>query len=81
MTSQAVIKESGGNTSGVLDENDAETFDGGLFKRQEGYAGQRNIQLVWRNIILFVFLHLAALYGLWLMLFSAHWKTGIFGKL
>jgi len=64
--------------SGVLNEHDAETIDGGLVKRQEGYAGRRKIKLVWRNIILFAYLHLAAVYGLWLMLSSAQLVTGIF---
>lgn len=67
--------------SGVLNEHDAETNDGGLVKRQEGYAGRRKIKLVWRNIILFAYLHMAAVYGLWLMLSSAQLVTGIFGEL
>lgn len=81
MAPRAVVKECDVSVSGVLNEHDAETVDGGLVKRQEGHASRRNIRLVWRNIILFAYLHLAALYGLWLMLSSAQWKTGIFGKL
>jgi stearoyl-CoA desaturase (Delta-9 desaturase) len=81
MAPRAVVKESDSSVSGVLNEHDAETLDGGLVKRQEGYAGRRKIRLVWRNIILFAYLHLAAVYGLWLMLTSAQWKTGIFGEL
>lgn len=80
MAPRAVVKECDVSVSGVLNENDVETVDGGLEKRQEGYAGRRNIKLVWRNIILFVYLHIAAVYGLWLMFASAQWKTGIFGK-
>jgi stearoyl-CoA desaturase (delta-9 desaturase) len=81
MAPRAVVKACDISVSGVLNENDVETVDGGLAKRQEGYAGRRKIKLVWRNIILFAYLHLAAVYGLWLMLTSAQWKTGIFGEL
>lgn len=81
MAPRAVVKDCDLGVSGVLNEHDAETIDGGLVKRQEGYAGRRNIKLVWRNIILFAYLHLAAVYGLWLMLSSAQLVTGIFGKL
>uniref|UniRef100_A0A1B6ILB5 Fatty acid desaturase domain-containing protein n=1 Tax=Homalodisca liturata TaxID=320908 RepID=A0A1B6ILB5_9HEMI len=34
-------------------------------------------ELVWRNIILFAYLHLAALYGAYLMLTAASWPTVI----
>lgn len=78
MAPRAVVKNFDADASGVLNEHDAETIDGGLVKRQEGYAGRRKIKLVWRNILLFAYLHLAAVYGLWLMLTSAQWKTGIF---
>lgn len=81
MAPRAVVKESDVSVSGVLNEFDAETVDGGLVKPQQGYAGRRKIKLVWRNIILFAYLHIAALYGLWLMLTSAQWITGIFGEL
>ena len=79
MAPRAIVKEFNVGVSGVLNEQDAETIDGGLVKRQEGYAGRRKVRLVWRNIILFAYLHLAAVYGLWLMLTSAMWSTGIFG--
>lgn len=36
--------------------------------------------IVWRNVLLFVYLHLAALYGLYLMLFSAKLATVAFGN-
>jgi stearoyl-CoA desaturase (Delta-9 desaturase) len=81
MSPRDVVKESDASVSGVLNEHDAETVDGGLVKRQEGYAGHRKIRLVWLNVALFAYLHLAAVYGLWLMLTSAQWKTGIFGGL
>lgn len=81
MAPRAVAKENNIlGISGVLDENDAETVDGGLQKRQEGYAGRRKVKLVWRNIILFVALHVGAVYGLWLLLTAAQWKTVVFGK-
>lgn len=80
MPPRAVVKEHEASVSGVLNEHDAETIDGGLEKPQQGYAGRRKIKLVWRNIILFAYLHLAALYGLWLLLTSAQIKTSILGK-
>lgn len=68
--------------TGVLDEQDVETIDGGL---QSGtglkQADDRKLVLVWRNIILFAYVHLAALYGAWLMITSAMWSTSIFGNL
>lgn len=79
MAPRAVVKECEISASGVLDENDVETFDGGIAKKQDGHGGRRKIKLVWRNILLFGYLHLAAVYGLWLMLTSAQWKTGAFG--
>lgn len=69
--------------TGVLNEADAETIDGGLVKDITVLkkAEKRKLILVWRNIILFAYLHLAAVYGLYLMIFSAKWSTGIFGEL
>lgn len=43
-------------------------------------ADDRKPQLVWRNIILFSYLHLAGLYGAFLFLTSASWATDLFGK-
>lgn len=37
--------------------------------------------IVWRNVILFAYLHLAALYGILLMFTSAKIATTIFGML
>lgn len=69
--------------TGVLNEDDAETFDGGLSKDITPLkkAEKRMLKLVWRNIILFGYLHLAALYGAWLCLTSAKWLTVFFGML
>jgi len=38
-------------------------------------------EVVWRNVILFVYLHVSALYGLYLMVFAAQWKTALFALL
>lgn len=67
--------------TGVLNENDAETFDGGLVTdiTQLKKANKRHIVLVWRNIILFALVHLMALYGAWLLLTSAKLYTTLFG--
>lgn len=66
--------------TGVLNECDAETIDGGLVKdiTKLKRAEKRKLTLVWRNIIAFAYLHLAALYGLWLLLTSAKWQTDLF---
>jgi stearoyl-CoA desaturase (delta-9 desaturase) len=80
MAPREVVKTSEISVSGVLNENDVETIDGGLKAQPQGYARRRSLKLVWRNIILFIYLHIAALYGLWLMLTSAKWTTGIFGE-
>lgn len=67
--------------TGVLNEDDAETFDGGLSKDITPLkkAEKRRLKLVWRNILLFGYLHLAALYGAWLCLSSAKLLTVFFG--
>lgn len=69
-------------TTGVLFEYDAETIDGGLVKDIERLkkAEKRKLKLVWRNIIAFGYLHVAALYGAYLMFTSAKWQTMVFGK-
>lgn len=68
--------------TGVLNECDAETIDGGLDKNivELKHANDRKLKLVWRNIILFGYVHLAAVYGAWLMLSSARIYTSIFGN-
>lgn len=68
--------------TGVLFEQDAETADGGLVQDIEKLkkADKRKLKLVWRNIIAFGYLHLAAVYGAYLMFTSAKWQTIAFGK-
>lgn len=68
--------------TGVLNEADAETIDGGLDKNvmELKHANDRKIKLVWRNILIFGYVHLAAVYGAYLMITSARIYTGIFGK-
>lgn len=69
-------------TTGVLNECDVETIDGGLDKNvvELKHAGSRTLQLVWRNIIIFVYVHLAAVYGAYLLFTSAKLYTVIFGE-
>lgn len=66
--------------TGVLNEADAETNDGGLDKNivELKHAEKRDMVLVWRNIIAFAYVHLAAVYGAYLMLTSAKLATSIF---
>lgn len=71
----------GPEVNGVLFEDDAATPDMALSQTPVQQADSNPKQLVWRNIILFAYLHLAALYGGYLFIFSAKWQTDIFGKL
>ena len=67
-------------TSGVLNENDAETFDGGLAQPEGQIAKSRKYELVWRNIVLMSLLHIQALYGAYLTFTGkAMWQTVVFG--
>lgn len=68
--------------TGVLNETDAETIDGGLDKNivELKHAGNRDIVFVWRNIIAFAYVHVAAVYGVWLIFSSAKLYTTAFGK-
>lgn len=68
------------DVNGVLFENDAVTSDYALDRPPIEIAEKRKPQYVWRNIILFTFLHLAAVYGGFLFLTSAKWQTDVFGK-
>lgn len=65
--------------TGVLHENDDEVAAMNI-PAEVVKPDDRKLQLVWRNIILFAYLHLAALYGIWLMFTSAKIATSIFGK-
>lgn len=67
--------------NGVLFESDAGTPDMALPTAPVQQADNRPKQYVWRNIILFAYLHIAAVYGFYLFLFSAKWQTDVFGKL
>lgn len=67
--------------NGVLFESDAATPDLALARAPVQQADDSPRVYVWRNIILFAYLHLAAIYGGYLFLFSAKWQTDIFGKL
>lgn len=43
---------------------------------EQGYK----LRIVWRNVMIFLFLHLAAVYGLWLAIMKASWKTFAYCK-
>lgn len=65
--------------TGVLHEQDDEVVTHEI-PRECVEPEDRKPQLVWRNIILFAYLHLAALYGIYLMFTSARIYTSLFGK-
>lgn len=66
--------------TGVLNEADCETIDGGLARDINVLkeAGERKLELIWRNIIVFSVAHLLALYGVWQIFASAYWQTTLF---
>ncbi|XP_044262548.1 acyl-CoA Delta-9 desaturase-like [Tribolium madens] len=66
--------------TGVLHENDEE-ISSATIPSEVNKPEDRKLQLVWRNIILFAYLHLAALYGIWIMFTSAKIATSIFAIL
>jgi len=39
----------------------------------------RPLQVVWKNVIVFVVIHLIAAYGLFLAIFEAKWQTTFYG--
>lgn len=49
-------------------------------QHHEPQRGDYNAKVVWQNVFVFVLLHSAFLYGVYLALFEAMWKTWIFGK-
>ncbi|EDV94442.1 acyl-CoA Delta-9 desaturase isoform X2 [Drosophila grimshawi] len=66
--------------TGVLFEADADTNDGGLTMdiTQFKNAEKRKLKWVWRNIVLFAYVHVAALYGGYLLVTQAKWATIVF---
>ncbi|XP_018565934.1 acyl-CoA Delta(11) desaturase-like [Anoplophora glabripennis] len=46
--------------------------------RASGQHQQYKLQIVWRNVMVFFFLHLGAIYGLWLAITQASWKTCLY---
>lgn len=64
--------------TGILHETDNEMVKDG-YEPVHLEPENRKPQLVWRNIILFGYLHLAALYGVYLMFTSARIYTSLWG--
>ncbi|KAG5889224.1 hypothetical protein JTB14_018647 [Gonioctena quinquepunctata] len=64
--------------TGVLHEYDDEVC-ANVIPPEVSEPSKRKLVLVWRNIILFVYLHAVALYGLYLMFSSAKLVTSIYG--
>lgn len=65
--------------TGVLHETDDEINVQAIPEKQI-IPSDRKIQLVWRNIIMFAYLHLAAIYGAYLYFTTAKWATVIWGE-
>lgn len=66
-------------STGVLYEEDEQTFTPPT-DPQIQTPEKRPLRLVWRNILLFAYLHLAAIYGLYLAITAAKWRTLVWGK-
>ncbi|XP_053612272.1 acyl-CoA Delta-9 desaturase isoform X1 [Plodia interpunctella] len=66
------------DVNGVLFESDAATPDLALPHTPIQQADNYPKKYVWRNILLFAYLHIAALYGGYLFLFHAKWQTDVF---
>lgn len=65
--------------TGVLLETDDEVNVKAIPKTLQE-PDDRKLQLVWRNVVLFAYLHIAALYGCYLAFSSAHIYTSLFCK-
>ncbi|CAG9815709.1 unnamed protein product [Phaedon cochleariae] len=66
--------------TGVLHENDDEVR-ANFIPPEVVKPSDRKLELVWRNIVLFTYLHAVAVYGLYLMFTSAKLVTSIYGIL
>lgn len=64
--------------SWVLHETDQINGDTDVLPNVPPAAEKRKLQIVWRNVILFTFLHIAGVYGAYLFFFKAMWLTSIF---
>lgn len=69
--------------TGVLFEDDSLTSQQEIMPPREVTKPPRkgSKKIVWRNVLLFIYLHIAAFYGAWLALTSAKILTSLFGKL
>ncbi|XP_061388161.1 acyl-CoA Delta-9 desaturase-like [Musca vetustissima] len=70
-----------GTTTGILDEKEADTTDGGLAKdiQKLKQADQRKSEIVWLNVVLFGIITIWALYGFYLFFsFSIKWQSYVF---
>lgn len=68
--------------TGVLNEVDAETTDGGLNKTvdKRKYANEWKYTIDWSHVIQLLYVHLGAVKGVYLMFTSGSIYTTIFGK-
>lgn len=64
--------------SWVLFEDDAANEESDVTNRIAPIAEKRVWKIVWRNVLLMGFAHIAAVYGLYLFLFKAMWLTDLF---
>lgn len=65
--------------TGVLEEHEEEIRPLDLPKACQTPDG-RKLHIVWRNVILFAYLHMAGVYGAYLMFTSAKIKTSAWGE-
>lgn len=67
--------------TGVLDEGDVEIINAEPVNfKPLPPSPEHKIRYIWKNVLLYIILHIGALYGLYLALTSAKLATVIFGK-
>lgn len=65
--------------TGALNEDDVETTDDGLDKNVMELKHAK-IEVIWVQLVVFIYAHFAAVYGAYLMVTSARVYTILFGK-
>lgn len=65
--------------TGVLHATDEDLLAREIKSTVDNKPDKRELKLVWRNIILFIYLHMAGLYGAYLMFTSAKLATSLWG--
>lgn len=79
MTKRPVVFNEGDSEPSVVDGGN-QIAEGETIENSKYQPHRYQRQIVWRNVALFAYLHVAALYGAFLMFASAKIATSIWGK-